>query len=44
MAYEGLERSAAPGGGALALGDRVTDQLAALASGLRMQGSRVGMG
>jgi uncharacterized protein len=44
MAYEGLERSAAPGGGAFALGDRVTDQLAALATGLRMQGSRVGMG
>ena len=26
------------------LGDRVTDQLAALATGLRVQGSRVGMG
>ena len=26
------------------LADRVTDQLAALASGLRAQGSRVGMG
>jgi uncharacterized protein with von Willebrand factor type A (vWA) domain len=44
MAYEGLERSAAPGGGAFALGDRVTDQLAALTTGLRMQGSRVGIG
>src|SRR5437588_6963318 len=27
-----------------ALGDRVSDQLAALATGLRMQGSRVGIG
>src|SRR5581483_9091235 len=44
MAYEGLERSAAPGGGAFALGDRVSDQLAALGAGLRMQGARVGLG
>jgi uncharacterized protein with von Willebrand factor type A (vWA) domain len=44
MAYEGLERPAAPGGGAFALGDRVTDQLAALGAGLRMQGARVGLG
>jgi uncharacterized protein with von Willebrand factor type A (vWA) domain len=44
MAYEELERSAAPGGGAVALGDRVSDQLAALGAGLRMQGARVGLG